>query len=450
MFGSSPDSGVVRFPLFGIPVSIDWSFLLVPVMASSLGWQQAAVWTAVIFFSVLLHELGHAIAMQVFGFAPRISLYALGGLTFWPERARPTPKQDLIVSGAGPAVSISLGVVSLVGLVLSGDPLWKSVFTQSVWVNLIWGAVNLLPLMPLDGSHMLDASAELLGKVRQPWWVGAVSLAVGAVAVVLAVATKMIILGFVGMTAILRGWQRVKTRDEAQFMQRLEAFYAAAWSDTPKSAEPLLAELRALVKTDEDRRTIANAEAWLMIRLGQPEDADRVLRSVPKEFQYPELRARVAAHRDDAAGVFDALLPELESGQLSVTAAPLLASALEREERFDDAERVALLMLTGASSRADAEGLVMVTIMARLFEARAIEQCQRICDAAWKKFGAGEDAFNLACCFVQRGQLDEAMNWLRECVKAGMAQLDESLANDPDIAPLRERPDFAELKPRSA
>ena len=78
MFGGTGE-GFVRFKLFGIPVGIDWSFLIVPLLASSGGWQRALIWTTVIFVSVLLHELGHAIAMRVFGFAPRVSVYALVG-----------------------------------------------------------------------------------------------------------------------------------------------------------------------------------------------------------------------------------------------------------------------------------------------------------------------------------------------------------------------------------
>jgi hypothetical protein len=39
-------------------IGIDWSFLIVPLFASSGGWQRALIWTTVVFVSVLLHELG--------------------------------------------------------------------------------------------------------------------------------------------------------------------------------------------------------------------------------------------------------------------------------------------------------------------------------------------------------------------------------------------------------
>ena len=37
------------------------------------------------------------------------------------------------------------------------DPLWNTVLNDLLWVNIYWGFVNLLPVYPLDGSHIAEA-----------------------------------------------------------------------------------------------------------------------------------------------------------------------------------------------------------------------------------------------------------------------------------------------------
>src|SRR4051812_3207000 len=74
----------MRFRVFGVPVDVQGSFWLGTVLISFGLLQQPlrmAEWIAVVFVSILVHELGHATAASTFGGTPRISLHAMGGTT---------------------------------------------------------------------------------------------------------------------------------------------------------------------------------------------------------------------------------------------------------------------------------------------------------------------------------------------------------------------------------
>lgn len=149
----------LAFTVGGIPVRINISFLLV---LAFLGLQLGdpvliLVWVVVGGASVLLHELGHAVAARLAGHAPRVELAGMGGLTSY--RGETSRLWGLAISAAGPGVQIAAGLVGLAfvdgfGLVYRGDLVE---FALSVWVvvSLVWGVLNLVPILPLDGGQLL-------------------------------------------------------------------------------------------------------------------------------------------------------------------------------------------------------------------------------------------------------------------------------------------------------
>src|SRR5260370_29282128 len=96
----APQGFGFNLKLFGIPVSVEITFIL---MALVLGRDRRAdmtlliEWIVVVFFSVLLHEFGHALVGRAFGLVPRIRLYAFGGLTSWSAGRDITPGQSLLL-----------------------------------------------------------------------------------------------------------------------------------------------------------------------------------------------------------------------------------------------------------------------------------------------------------------------------------------------------------------
>ena len=96
--------------LGGIPVRIRGLFL---VMAGVLGMSQGgpdvvAVWIAIVFVSVLVHELGHALVGRMFGLAPQIELHAMGGTTSWIEPREIGHARGIAISLAGPFAGFAI------------------------------------------------------------------------------------------------------------------------------------------------------------------------------------------------------------------------------------------------------------------------------------------------------------------------------------------------------
>ncbi|WP_310376311.1 M50 family metallopeptidase [Catenuloplanes atrovinosus] len=109
--------------------------------------------------SVLLHELGHALTARRFGIGVRgITLELLGGYTEM-DRDAPRPRVDLLVSLAGPAVSLVLGVLATVAALLLRDgTLADQVAFQLAVSNVVVAVFNSLPGLPLDGGRALRAA----------------------------------------------------------------------------------------------------------------------------------------------------------------------------------------------------------------------------------------------------------------------------------------------------
>lgn len=172
---------MLRFNFLGFPVTIEpffWlsCFLLGGGLATQGrdGVIRIVIWTVVVFISILVHELGHAFAARKHGAHPEIRLQGLGGVTImhggYFSRA-----QSIFVSAAGPLASLALG--GLVWLVDRAYPVDSIYAIRAVrnflWVNFFWTAINLLPILPLDGGQIIR---DLLGprRVQICIWLGVV------------------------------------------------------------------------------------------------------------------------------------------------------------------------------------------------------------------------------------------------------------------------------------
>jgi len=175
--------GIIIARPFGIPVYISPYWFLVAVLfvlfyANSLPrglgsihsdgvrYAVAAAFVILLFASVLVHELSHCVVARAFGLTVRrVQLYPLGGFSEI-EQEPPTPAREFAVSVVGPLTSLALAGLGwglYVALSPTGIP--RVLIDQLILANLVLGAFNLLPGLPLDGGRILRAGVwKLTGR----------------------------------------------------------------------------------------------------------------------------------------------------------------------------------------------------------------------------------------------------------------------------------------------
>jgi stage IV sporulation protein FB len=186
-----PSQGDLHLRLFGIPVRVHPFFWIVTVIMGLRGGgeegtppAQLLIWIAIVFVSILVHELGHAFLQRRFGGRPWITLHGFGGLASCDDCER-SPRSQILIALAGPVAGFCLAAVFIAGLRLSGHAVgWTSAnntlpgmipisllgatlyfeplasrmgnffVLNMLWVNILWGLINLLPVYPLDGGRI--------------------------------------------------------------------------------------------------------------------------------------------------------------------------------------------------------------------------------------------------------------------------------------------------------
>jgi Zn-dependent protease len=170
------------FRIAGIPVRVDAGWLLVfaliawslaagyfprvlPELSPGAAWVHAVVAALLLFVSVFLHELSHALVavrngVRVLG----IRLHVFGGVSELAGEPS-TPRAELLIAAVGPLTSFAIAALCYgLGRALGGPP-WVAALTGYLMaVNLVVGVFNLVPGFPLDGGRLLRAMLW--------WWSG--------------------------------------------------------------------------------------------------------------------------------------------------------------------------------------------------------------------------------------------------------------------------------------
>jgi len=207
-----------HFEIAGIRVRVSAWFWL---GATLLGWgicqsfaqgdQRAMIgylilWGVAVLVSILVHELGHALAYRFFGQAAQIVIYHFGGLAIpevWGRRVSLRPIQRLVVSAAGPLAQLLLAAAICIGLKSAGysvpfpidavgeplglyegrriESLQAFAFVMFMLsVNIFWPILNLLPVPPLDGGQIVREGMLAMGVADAHKIAGMLGVAVGA------------------------------------------------------------------------------------------------------------------------------------------------------------------------------------------------------------------------------------------------------------------------------
>ena len=167
----------------GIPIRLHFTFLLVLIWfaLSDIGMGGANLVVAMLglFLCVALHELGHSLTAQRYGYTVRdITLYPIGGVA--SIEGSPTPRHELVIALAGPAVNVVIAALLAIVLKFSGafptqgiSPTMATQVLQQnplgflLAANVMLVIFNLIPAFPMDGGRVLRAALGLrLGKTR--------------------------------------------------------------------------------------------------------------------------------------------------------------------------------------------------------------------------------------------------------------------------------------------
>ncbi len=135
----------------GVKIRLNILFLLLGLLYSWLGyWPQILV----IFSAVMLHELAHLLTAYLLKVKiAEVQLWPFGGQAQLEDYLALEPEREILVAISGPLFSLSLAGLSYFTDIFQASS-WKMVFVN---INLLLGGFNLLPALPLDGGHILQA-----------------------------------------------------------------------------------------------------------------------------------------------------------------------------------------------------------------------------------------------------------------------------------------------------
>ncbi len=170
---------------FNVRVSV-WFWAMALVLGAMYGLlpdhpDHLIILVVVLFGSILLHELGHALAFRHYGMNSRIVLHHTGGVAI-PDgggySSRRTKWSAVIISAAGPGIQLALAAVVILLVWASGHevslPLPSAITSHLpkiegakisnvhvaslvnfiLFINILWAVFNLLPVYPLDGGQI--------------------------------------------------------------------------------------------------------------------------------------------------------------------------------------------------------------------------------------------------------------------------------------------------------
>ncbi len=214
--------------MFGIPVFVHWSFLLlffwIAYLTISMGlglkfffWYSALF--LAIFICVVFHEFGHALTARRYGVQTRdIILSPIGGIARL-EKLPEKPIQEFLVALAGPLVNIGIFLVLLSIQLVFGvgdmqvwtEPDFKSMmnvllrgsfvtfmFTTLLGLNLGLAVFNLIPAFPMDGGRILRSLLAIpLKRVRATQVAVFIAQIIAGLIFIWAISNGEIILGLI-------------------------------------------------------------------------------------------------------------------------------------------------------------------------------------------------------------------------------------------------------------
>ena len=461
---------LIRFRISSIPVQIHATHLLISGLiaysflgfrAPGIAWPRTILsseshplqtptlllvlgtWTVLVSLSVLVHELGHAFAARAFGARPSIQLVGLGGLTRAEPGAEPLEWwQDLLFTLAGPAAGLALGVFSGLVAIIGGAALPDSVryfATGLALANLLWTALNLLPISTLDGGRI--TTIVLTRVLGRPGFLVAQFIALGLAAVVLlwAMTSHQPFLGVVVALMVLRTFANIGAYQRGELpvghaahpltavVERAEALYRER---KLKEAELIASGVVEAADTPATLRSRAHVLlGWIALKEGA---GRRAL------DHFSQVQGLLVPAHALAAG-FSLIGDEAR-------AIPLWAQAAASGDQLLLHEYAAALIRGGREQEARAlPGVRMAQAFSMaervLYVRKDFEAAAQAAEAAFHEEPLPTLAYTAACAWAQANRPEDALRLLTLAAQNGFSNAAEA-RTDPDLKSLRGRPEF--------
>ena len=400
------------FRLFGFDVHVRAGFVVFLVLIAMINPSAFGLWVAGgIAVFTLLHELGHAVAARRAGADAEISLDFLAGYTSFRPRQQLTRPQRAGITAAGPLTQIVISIAVLVALganPLSLDSVRESDITYAIWwAGPVIGALNLIPVLPLDGGHLVHTAIEpLLGKdsIR--------TMAIASMVVTAGGAALFYVTGYRGFTIFI-------------------AFLLFTQYQLVQSG----ARTRS-ARTAMQRSTDAESLAWQTGRPGVLEPGQRIS---------PWYEAHRALAQGDEGGAIGVMLADLRSPQPRNWTPPVAAAPAQLQAIVD-------VLPTDLPHGNSYSARVLAEILLGLGEH------QRAGTYAAQAFGdhrTSSLAAVVARAAAATGDPENAIRWLRAAVDASEYErpgadrvLAQILDRAPEFVRIRTAPEFGSLRAR--
>lgn len=458
-----------RFRLGGIPIEIHASHLAISGLVAwsavegtqkdvwpaldpktQPNWQYVyalciGLWMSIVSVSILVHELGHAIASRVFGYRPTIHLVGLGGLT-QPNANETIPwHRDVLMTLAGPLSGLSLGLfagalwLALEAGGVSPGPV-TYVLKGLLIANLVWAFFNLLPVSSFDGGRI--STALLTRALGRPGFLVSQLISVFLSVALIAFFWSSILLVVVVGLNVVRAMALISAYFKGEqpplgpthpfelaFAQAQKTYGENKLEDAAKGLEALLAnDLQPQLRAQAH-----DLAGWIQVKLGNGRPALDHFAQVQGLTVAPQaVAAAFSLIGDDARA-----LPLWEQ---AVAAAP------------NDATLRHELAGTFIRNRQPAKGLGLPNVKPALAYAAAARMwfvrkdyanAAEANEASFKEEANPERAYDAACGYALAGNPEDALRMLEAAIGAG-ARPDRAQW-DPELVSLRADPRFIAL-----
>lgn len=455
---------MIRFSLGSIPVEVRPSHFLVALLLSlrygqegaaivtqhrpgtdpNVQWLFVGGWVLVIAVSVLVHELGHALAAKAFGFSPHITLIAFGGVTHTEAPQGMPWTKEAVLTLAGPLFGLLLAIACAGAWLLIPAPpgappspelatlLGRTALRRAAELNTFWSVFNLLPLIPLDGGKLAYLIATRLFGGRGVLVAHVLSLAtlVGVLLLLSPGPIGLVLLALFGWQSMAAIWSYFRGAPadpllETTLQRAKDALDAGDTVLVARLLAPLAEQAQPAI-----RSRAHHLLGWAALKEARGRQAlDHFAQAQEQEVEPEALAAAFSLVGDDARAL--SLWESAHRARPDATVLHELGGTLLRLGRVEDARRLPGLDLRTAFR----------------FGARVLFLRERFDDAA--RLGEqglalapdAEAAYDVACARARMGDNEGALSALERARTLGFKDA-ELARSDPDLAALASHPRF--------